>query len=154
MHRALESVEAVEHDRAGQLARAVRAEVEEDDRITVTEDANRLPLRIDDDARLDELVGDVRGVRSFDQVFRRLRFRVCLALSDRVVGALGAIPALVAVHGVVAATHRADPSDARLGEGLLELADVTRPSGRGSITPVRDDVHEETRAPLLSCQLN
>ena len=70
---------------------------------------------------LDELVGDVPLVGVADRPDGGSRPRG-LGVDDRVVGALGPVPAPVAVHPPVAAADRADP--AGVAEPALDLLDV------------------------------
>ena len=93
-----------------ELARAVRPEVEEDHRVAGLDPGAAGEMR-----GLDELVRDacvVLRLHVGDGVDRRAG----LAGDDRVVGALGALPALVAVHRVVAAGDARDPLGGELGE--------------------------------------
>src|SRR6185312_2050822 len=90
-------------ERQGHLSRAVGTEVEEDDRVTVFDGARR-----SDEGRLYELVVLVACVRGLERGKRRLRVKGGFAGSERVVSALGAVPALVAIHRVVAADDRRD----------------------------------------------
>ena len=63
--RPCEAVELVvsERQRARDLARPIGAEVEDDERVTVTDRSHRRTAGVDDDDRLDELVGDATVVR-------------------------------------------------------------------------------------------
>ena len=135
------SVEPVERravgERVGQLPRAVGAEVQVDDRVTVQRAASA-PSTVDD-RRHDELVGLAARVGGLDRGGRRRRAVCRLAVDDRVVAALGPLPALVAVHRVVAA---ADGRDRRAGWAAASRASrscmnasaddggVSRPSSR------------------------
>ena len=71
--RTVEAVEVVERDRAGQLPGAVRAEVEEDDRVAVADRPDRLAVGIHDHDGPDEFVGDAALVRRLHRVERRTR---------------------------------------------------------------------------------
>ena len=62
MRIALEPVELVQRQRARQLPRAIGSEIEEDDAVAVANRSDRLVVRVDDRARLDELVRDARLV--------------------------------------------------------------------------------------------
>src|SRR5439155_7279533 len=95
-------VEAALEELLRQLAGAVGAEVEEDRGVVARE--ARPALEHDG---LDELVGHAALVaRSHGG--DRVVCVLALALDDRVVGALRAIPAAVAVHRVVAARYGGD----------------------------------------------
>ena len=80
MRIALEPVELVERQRPRQLPRAIGSEVEEDDAVAVADRSDRLVVRVDDRARLDELVGDAGLVRLPDVFDRRPAAR-CLVRS-------------------------------------------------------------------------
>ena len=105
-------VEALVEQLLRELAGAVRAKVEEDRGVVLAE-----PRPAVEDDRLDELVRDVTLVACADGGDRILGV-LAVALDDRVVGALGALPAAVAVHRVVAADDGRDPVGRELGEVL------------------------------------
>ena len=94
-----------------QLACAVGPEVEEDRRV-VAGSRRGAPV---DHGREDELVGDAGVVARLHGVQRVGVVRPGSA-DDRVQRELGAIPALVAVHRVVAAGNRRDAVERELGE--------------------------------------
>ena len=104
--RHMHAVELVEgafrrNEGAGELAGAVGAEVEEDDRVAVVDPA------VVEDRGDDELVGDVGGVARLHRPHRRpARKALALPEADGVPGLLHAVPAIVAVHGVVAPRYR------------------------------------------------
>ncbi len=95
-----------------ELARAVRPEVEEDGRVVRSEP--RTPVEHDG---LDELVGHAALVARTNRRDGIVRV-VALAATDRGERAVRPLPALVPVHGVVAAADRRDP----LGGQLVEIA--------------------------------
>ena len=115
--RAIEGREVGVRERMRELARSVGAVVAVDERIAVADGAVD-PI---DDGGLDELVVLAPFVRRLDGC-ERGRSLQSHAVDDRVVAALRPVPALVAVHRVVAAT---DARDARvrvdLGEPRLEV---------------------------------
>ena len=69
-----------------------------------------------------------------------IRVLDALAVDHRVVGALKTVPALVAVHGVVAAHDGRDLADAELGALFLRLGDEVRAGGGGDVAPVEEAV--------------
>ena len=142
--RAIEAVEVLERQRPHDLPHAIGAEVEEHHRVAVADRADRLPVGADDDVRLDELVGDVGGVGRLDHRARRRRRRA-VAVDDRVVGELGPLPALVAIHRPVAARDRRDAADAGRGDRGFERRDVGASAGRRRVASVGEDVHEDAR---------
>ena len=147
-----EAVERGVEQSAGQLARAVVAEVEVDHRVAVADRRGRPAVRAGDDGREDELVGDARGVGGLDRGARRWR-RVADALHDGGVGLVDALPALVAVHRVVAAGDGGDRARAELGDVRLQVAhEAARAVGRG-VAPVGEGVDEDARQAAVACEL-
>ncbi len=94
-----------------QLTGPVGTEVEEDGGVSFEVEA-RGPL---DDDRLDELICDASLVTTPDRVDWILRL-FAFAGDDRVECALGAVPALVPVHCVIAPDHRRDSLSGQLGK--------------------------------------
>ena len=98
---AVEAVEALLRERAGHLAGAVRAEVEEDDGIAISD------ALVVANERIDELVtARVLLVERLDAL-NRIGLDIG-RLGDGVVGELDALPAVVAVHGPIATLDRGD----------------------------------------------
>ncbi len=125
-------------ERGGELAHAVRAEVEGDDGVARA-DGRLLPhgRRGDELVRLAALVGRARGVR------RHVHVVLALALGEQRDGGARALLALVAVHGVVAADDRADPRVAGRVAPALELLEVARAALRQRVAAVRERVHDD-----------
>src|SRR5207249_11353234 len=98
----VEGVEPVHRQRAHDLAHAVGPVVEAEDAV-----AGPDARRPRDDAGLHELVGLTDFVGTPDRR-HRVEGYVAHAVHHRVVGDLGALPALVAVHGVIATDDRGD----------------------------------------------
>src|SRR5207247_5353225 len=94
-----------------QLACSVGTEVEEDRRVR----PRLKPGTATNWGRLDELIGYALLIATADGLDRIGRL-LALALDDRVEGALGPLPALVAIHGVVPAGNGRDPALRELGE--------------------------------------
>ena len=136
--------------RARDLPGAVRPEIEEHDRVPIDDRADGLAV-LGDHRRLDELVGLAARVGGLDGRRRSLGAQAG-GEHQRLVGAGHAVPALVAVHGVVAAGDRGDlPAEFR--ERRLEARDV---AGRGPgrrVAPVREDVHPDARHAGLAREL-
>jgi hypothetical protein len=111
-----------------ELPRAIGAEVEEDGGVALRVEARSA---VDDDG-LDELVGDasvIARLHGRDRIVRVL----ALAVHDGAQRPLGAVPAVVAVHRVVAAGHGRNPVDGQLGE-------VVNRRGRGHVAAVGERV--------------
>ena len=94
-----------------ELTRAVRPEVEEDRAVTRWIE----PRTLGDDDWLDELIRDPSLVTTPHRLDRIPRM-LARSVDDRVERALRALPALVAVHRVVAAGDRGDAVGRELGE--------------------------------------
>src|SRR2546430_13439323 len=99
----------------------VRPEVKENHAVAITDRVNRVGVRRHDPRRLEELVGDPRLVALLDED-KRVGSRRAGRLDHGAVGLLRALPAFVAIHGVVAAAHRcgpAGPDPLQLGKQIL-----------------------------------
>ena len=136
-HRTVEVVPVPGHGREvdstfqqplGQLSRPVGTEVEVDRHIVRLEPWPR------ENDRLHELIGHTVRVRGFDGGDRVVR-RFSLACRDRRQRAVGPIPALIAVHGVVATRDRGDLRT--LGD---ELGQVRSGRGRRDVAAVGEGV--------------
>ena len=134
---ALEAVERGVDERARDLAGAVGAVVEEDDRIVVGDHA----VLVADD-RLDEFVRHAVFVALLNGV-DRVGILHALAVNERVVSVLQAVPALVAIHRVVAAHDGRDLADAELTALFHGLCNKVAAGGRGRVAPVEEgvDIH-------------
>ena len=129
--------------RVGELARAVGAEVEEDHGVAVAQPRPAL-----DHGRLHELVALVPRVGLLDRG-ERVRGAAALAGDDRLVGGRDPLPALIAVHRVVAPRHGRHASAAGL-ELREELAQEAEPRARRRVAPVQEDVQGGAHAPLAA----
>ena len=149
--RAREAVEVRLREGARELARAIRAEVEEEDGVAILHGAQRPALAVDDHHRLDELVGDVLRVAALHGLHRIAVLRP-LAEDDHVPVPPRAIPALVAVHAPVAAAHAGDGhvGAVRLQrlQQLLQLPQVARPGARRGVAAVHQRVQTQPQAGL------
>ena len=134
------------HEGVGQLPGAVGPEVRVDDRVAVADDPDRLPVRVVDDGRGDELVGLAAGVGGLDGRGRGRGVVERLPVDDRVVAPLRPVPALVAVHREVAAPDARDPGIG-MGEAQppLDLLDVAQRRARRGVPPVEQRVDPDAR---------
>src|SRR6267154_1148311 len=87
----------------------------------------------------------IRNVRFVAPLQRRnwiicARFR--FAVNQRAIGQFDALPAVVAVHRVVAPYQRSDFADAQLAHLLLQLPDVIASAVRRRVAPVHKTVHK------------
>ena len=95
-----------------------------------------------DHDRLDEFVGDVLFVAALERGDRIVGAGFGFAMNQRAVGQLDALPAIVAVHRVVAADERGDFADLQLAHFLLELAHEVAAAVRRSVAAVHEAVDE------------
>ena len=144
----LELREVLVEEGVGQLARPVGPEVEEDHGVPIDDPHRLLPLGADADRR-QELVGDPDLVLRAD-VGDGIG-RACLAgAGDDLVGPLDAVPALVTIHGVVAAGHRDDPAHPDAPEVGDELLHEAGTAVGQLVTAVREGVDvDAVQAPAL-----
>ena len=118
-----------------EFSRAVGAEIEEYDAVAL------LHARIAaDDGRDDKFVRHLLRVRGFDSFLRR-RLLHAVALGDGVIRLLDALPALVAIHGVVTSRDRRDLADADLTAFLFELGEIACRARRRYVAPVKEGMH-------------
>ena len=136
--------------RARDLANAVGAEVEADARIFVANGGQRLPVAVGADKRNHEFVGDSLVVRIFHSLHgigTLAAFRV--GKHHRVVGLGDALPAPVAIHGVVAAVDGGDLAAVVLAHLLLQLFEVSCAVGGQSVAAVHKGMHENAIQSVL-----
>ena len=141
---ALEALEIVIHKDAGHLARAVRAEVDEHNRIALLHAA-----AFAGDARHDKLIRHVVGIALFDG-FQRAARVVALAVDERGIRFFLAIPVGIAVHRVVTARHSRNFAHAQLVELLLKILKEALAGMRVGVAAVHDAVDVQLfRAQML-----
>jgi hypothetical protein len=100
------------------------------------------------DEGLDELVGLVLGVAVLDGLDRVIGLGA-LALDESIDGHLDAVPALVTVHGVVAANKSDELANANLLDSLKELLDVLVGRLGSSVAAVAEGVDVDVLDALL-----
>ena len=130
---ARKSVEVGLEQRAKDLAHPVGAEVETQDAVAVPH-----PLIVADRGRDDELVERVVRVGVAHGVDRSGEMRA-VGVHQGVVGLGHAVPALVAVHGVVAAADGDDPHADR--QRIRQPRNIVRAGLRRRVPPVGKGVH-------------
>ena len=141
---ALEALEIVIHKDAGHLARAVRAEVDEHNRIALLHAA-----AFAGDARHDKLIRHVVGIALFDG-FQRAARVVALAVDERGIRLFLAIPVGIAVHRVVTARHGRNFAHAQLVELLLKILKEALAGMRVGVAAIHDAVDVQLfRAQML-----
>ena len=92
---------------------------------------------------LDELVGYVLLVAFLQRGEGITRARFGLAVHDGAVGQLHALPAIIAIHGVVTADESGDLSDLQLAHLLLQLADEIAAAVRRRVAAVHEAMDED-----------
>ena len=140
---ALKAIERLIDERMRELTRAVGTEVEEDGAVTVLHAAVAL-----DDERNDELIVDAARVARLEARDRAVRCDA-LGVRDGLVGLLLTIPAMVAIHSVVAAADRRNRADADLLALRLELLEVRLRALRRHVTAVEERVDVDLGDALL-----
>src|SRR5690606_20071452 len=110
-----ELVEIRLDEHTGQFAGAVGAEVHEDHRVAVL-DLDRFA----DAGGFDEFIALVAGIGRFQTGHRRVGAVFGNTVDDQVVGGGYAVPAVVAVHGEVAADDAGNAALAKALEGGVE----------------------------------
>jgi hypothetical protein len=121
------------------LTRAVGAEVREEQPVAVLH-----PLIVAEGGRGEEFVGDVFGMVAAHGIGGAKVASVAPAFDNGAVGALDPIPAVVAVHGKVAAGH-GDDAHPR-GQRGLELGQLPDGGPRGDVAAVSDGVDDNRHA--------
>lgn len=148
-----ETVEIRVHEGAGDLARAVGAEVHEDQRVAVLHRGIGLTGGADH-GRSDELVvftALISGLQAGDRI---LGHGVAFGRGQQVIGQLHAIPAVVAVHRVVAADQRGDAPDAQRGEGVTAALQRGFGAARRRVAPVEEGMQINGFGAALCSQLD
>ena len=130
-----EAVKGRVHQGAGDLPGPVGPEVEKDDAVVVGDGALAVA-----DHGLHELVGDPGGVGGLHSGRGIGVGDGALAVDHGVIGLLHPVPALVAVHGVVAAHDRGDLPHADLGALLYGLGHEVLAAGGRHIPAVQERV--------------
>ncbi len=125
--------------RFGHLAAAVGAIVEEDARVILADQADRVVARVDDGHRLDELVGDAALIGPLDGG-HRIGGLFARAGDHGELGALDPFPALVAIHRVVAAGDGGDAAHADAPHLALQGFDESRSAFGRRIAAVHEAV--------------
>ena len=135
---AVDLVEVRVGERQRDLAHAVGSEVERDNGVAGAD--SRL---LSDQHRLDELVGLIALIGAPRGGLARLRLVLGAAMDEEVVGELNTVPALVAVHRVVATDHGADAPGAGVGHPLLDGRQIAGSRRRQRVAPVGERVQHQ-----------
>ena len=102
----LKSIEALAHQALHDLARSIRSEVEHQQRVAILE------MTVGKPDGFHELIGDFAGVARFQGLSGRERAHRQRGVGQQVIGLFRAFPALISVHGPVAAAQAHDSADA------------------------------------------
>ena len=134
------------HESGGQLPRAVSAEVHEHHRVAI-DDRRAFAVFAGDHRGGDELVVLAARIRC-----RQRRGRIqCAVLGvrvdDRIPGAMQPVPALVAVHRVVAPSDAGDVRIAQRVAGRLQRGETGGGGFRRHVTTVEERMHRNPRHP-------
>ena len=136
--------EVRQHQGPNQLAHPVGSEVEADHPIPGVDQPWSQAHRFE------ELIADLLGVGSMDGV-DGAEFGDGAGFGVEAVGLLGAIPAVVAVHGPVAAAEGGDAADPCPLDLLLHLGHETGGAARIGVAAIGDHVHTHVFEPSLGC---
>ena len=151
---ALEAVKLLIHKCMRELTRTIGTEVVEDRAVAVLHAGISL-----DHERDDELIRHALGllarvgVGGKHAVDRRLCRRLRLCMRNRLIGKLLALPAVIAIHRVVAAADRRDLADTDLRRLFLDCREVFRRALGRHIAPIEECVNPDLGQPLALCKL-
>ena len=135
----VESSEVVVAECSRNLSCAVRAEVKEDNGISVLNGCRRSAV-LHNDHRYNELVGYFFIIGSLDPFCRGSRL-IALAENERPVSLLHTVPAIVTVHRIVAARHACDFADADLFHLRFQFFHIFFSGCRRCVTAVQEAVN-------------
>ena len=142
---------AVAGERARDLADAVGAKVEADAGIFVANGGQRLALVVYADKGHDEFVSDILVVEILHSLHRVNVFAaLTVAVNHRIESLGNALPAAIAIHGVVAAVDRGDLAGVVLAHFLLQLLEIAGAVGGQGVAPVHKGVHVDTVDTLVA----
>ena len=120
------------------LSGAVGAEVEEDHRVAVLDQGDRLAV-FRDHCGLDKLVGFIAVIGALDRL-GRAGGREALTLCQSIIGDLDTVIVVVPVHSIVTAADHGDLSDPDLLHLVLELGEEINSASGRCITAVEETV--------------
>ena len=139
VYAAVEAVEVVVYECAGELAGAVCTEVEEEYHIFI---AYALGVCLAEDAGLEELVRHAVCIALFSKLCGGAGAGLALAEYDGVPAYLHAVPAFVAVHGVETAYHGSNLGTVG-GNGILQLFEEPGAALGVGITAIGNGVNHD-----------
>src|SRR5712691_508401 len=131
------------------LPRAVGAKIVEDHRIVIPDQTDgqlcfsRGTGRAGNHDGFDELIGDAVFVAACDRLERVGGLALRFAVNHRAIGLFDALPAVVAVHGIVAPDDRRNLPAAEFAKLLLQLTQKIRAARGRSVAPVQEAMHKD-----------
>ena len=131
--------------RVGHLSRAVRPEVEKNHRVIVVDQPHghgRGCASLGHHDGLHKFIRQARFITSLERRNRIIRPRFRLAMNQRAVSQLDALPAVVAIHRVIAPHQRGDLANTQLAHLLLQLPQVVASAVRRRVASVHETVHQ------------
>ena len=147
----VELVELIHAEASGDLSGTVRTEIEEDDGIAVLDGADRLAV-FHGDCRNHELIRNAVRIGILYSV-NAAGSGNAFTQSKSPVSLLDAVPAVVAVHRIVAAGNNADFTDTQLIHLVLERLHILNTGLRRCIAPVKEAVHKHIFDSFALCHL-
>ena len=136
---------------AGNLAGAIGPEVKKDKRIAVVDHGRRSAVA-QNHRRPDKLVVFFAQIGFFHSLRSGIRL-LAFAQDSGVIGKLHALPAVVAVHAVVAARHGSNRADANLFYAGFQFFDVSQRTARRNVAAIQKGVDVHLGNPPLLRQL-
>ena len=148
-----EAVEIGVNEGAGNFARAVGAEVHENQRIAVFH--RRIGLAFSaNNGRFHELIVFIARISGLQARNGGIGLELAFCQGHQIVSLLNAVPTVVAVHGVVAANDRGDAAFAQRGKFVFEFRQRLFSAARRSIAAVEEGVQIDFIRAAFGCQLN
>ena len=140
----LKPIEALANETLHDLARSIRSEVEHQQRVAVFE------VAVGEPDGFHELIGDVARVARLKGLSGRERTHRQDGVGQQVIGLFRALPALISVHGPVAAAQAHDLADATRGDGVLDLVQVNGSALGGRVASIGDHMDGDIVQSLFS----
>ena len=134
---------AIAREHTRDLAGTISAKIEVDATVVIPDRRERLAAIVDADEWHHEFIGEAALVRVLHPTHRiNVSTAFAFAFNHRVEGFALTLPALVAIHGVIASADAGYLADPEVTHLLLELLEVSRPAGGESIAAIHEGVDE------------
>ena len=137
--RSVEALEIVITERMGDLSRAVRTEIIENNGIAVFNGRNRSAV-LHNHGGLNKLIRFISVIGGLN-TFRRAGSGQPLALRQRVISQLHTVIVIISVHRVVAAHHGSHLAYAQLLHLFLKLLHIALTARRRGVTSIQEAVY-------------